>query len=109
MSYTVADTNATPLNFDTILDRIAELQKEKSELDKELKSLKKPARAEMKTRGVKSYVAPEGTNASLYDTNRTNADRAEAQRRVEDPDCAMTAEDLAAIFKVNTSENFKVK
>lgn len=109
MAYSVADTGATPLTFNNMLDQIAKLQREKSALDKEIKSLKVPAKAELKARGVKTYCTPEGTDASLYDTNRTQVDRKEAQRRVGDPKCGMTAEDLAAIFKVNTSENFKVK
>jgi hypothetical protein len=102
MSYTVADSKAVALDFDSILDKIAKLQREKAELEKELKALKKPAKAEMKARGIKTYVTPEGTNASLYDTNRTNADRKAAQE-------VCTPEQLAAIFKVNTTENFKVK
>ena len=109
MAYTVADSNATALKFDEILDRIAGLQKQKATLEKEIKALKVPARAEMKARNLKSYTTPEGTNAALYDTNRSNADRAEAERRASDPECGMTAEDVVAIWKVNTTENFKVK
>lgn len=109
MAITVADSNATALKFDDILDEIARLQKEKAEIERKIKEYKVPARAEMKSRGAKSYTTPNGSTASLYDTNRTNADKAEAQRRVNDPDCGMTADDLTAIFKVTTTENFKVK
>jgi hypothetical protein len=102
MAYTVADSNATALKFDEILDKIADLQKQKSALEKEIKALKVPAKAEMKARGIKSYTTPEGSQASLYDTNRTNADRKAAEE-------VCTPDQIAAIFKVATTENFKVK
>lgn len=106
MAYTVSDsvTNETPkaLTFDQILDKIAELQGAKSALEKEIKELKVPAKAEMKARKVGSYTSANGTTASLYDTNRTNADRKAA-------DVVCTPEQIAAIFKVATTENFKVK
>ena len=102
MAITVADSNATALKFDDILDEIAKLQKEKAEIERKIKEYKVPAKAEMKSRGIKTYVTPNGTGASLYDTNRTNADRKAAEE-------VCTPEQIAAIFKVSTTENFKVK
>lgn len=114
MAYTVSDSisnldSPVALTYDQICDKVAALQKEKAALDKEIKALKVPAKAETKARGAKTYVTPNGTNVSLYDTNRTNADKAEAARRAADPECGMTSDDLAAIFKVATVENFKIK
>lgn len=114
MAYQVSDSVTNPdapktLTFDQICDKIAKLQKEKAVLDKEIKALKVPAKAEVKARAIKTYVTPNGTNVSLYDTNRTNADKAEAARRATDPTCGMTTDDLAAIFKIVPVENFKIK
>jgi hypothetical protein len=107
MAYTVADSVTLQnvpkaLTFDQILDKISELQAEKAKLEKEIKELKVPAKTEMKARLIGSYTTPNGTGASLYDTNRTNADRKAAEQ-------VCTPEQIAAIFKVTTTENFKVK
>lgn len=107
MAYTVSDsvTRSEPpkaLTFDQILDKISELQAEKAKLEKEIKELKVPAKAEMKARGIGSYTTPNGTGASLYDTNRSQADRKAAEQ-------VCTPEQIAEIFKISTVENFKVK
>lgn len=115
MAVTVSDSVTKPedtpkaLTFDEILDLACKLQREKSDLERRIKELKVPARAELKARGLPSYTTPNGTTASVYETNRTNADKKEAERRVAAIACAMTGEDFAAIFKTTASETFKIK
>ena len=115
LAITVSDSVTSPeeppkaLTFDEILDLTAKLQREKSDLDRRIKELKVPGRAELKARGLPSYTTPNGTQASVFETNRTNADKKEAERRVAEPGCSMDGDDFAAIFKTTASETYKVK
>lgn len=95
--------------LDQLLDGIKADQEEMAEITKRVKARKVAAKAAIKAKGVRKYEAASGVSGVFYDTSRTNADKATAADRRDDPDCGIDAEDYAAIFKVSTVENFKVK
>jgi len=94
--------NTRPLSPDEALDEIKALQEAIAELQKRRKALVEPTKRWLKARGEDKYTNPNGVTACLYDTNRTNADKKVASEILD-------GDTYAAIFKVTTVSNFKVK
>lgn len=100
---TITDTtNARALSPDVALDEIKALQEAIAELQKRRKAIIEPVKDWMKSKGETKFTNANGVTASIYDTNRTNADRKVASDILD-------GDTFAAIFKVSTVSNFKVK
>ena len=67
--------NTRTVTRDEALDEIKSLQEAISELQKRRKSLIEPVRRDMEAGGEDKYTNPNGVTATIYDTNRTNADK----------------------------------
>ena len=96
------DTPTTTLTIDEAANKVAALQEAKSKLEKEIRALKAPIRSYMEGKGLAKYETDKGVKVALFDTNRTDADKAVASE-------ILTPEQYSAIFKVKTVSNLKIK
>ena len=100
---TITDnTNSKKLSPDVALDEIKALQEAITELQKRRKEIIEPVKEWMKSKGETKFTNANGVTASIYDTNRTNADKKVASEILD-------GDTFTAIFKVSTVSNFKVK
>lgn len=98
----VNPANTRSVTRDEALDEIKGLQEAIAELQKRRKALIEPVKRDMAAGGEEKYTNPNGVTATIYDTNRTNADKKVASEILD-------GDTFAAIFKVSTVSNFKVK
>jgi predicted transcriptional regulator len=98
----IDDSAARALSPDVALDEIKALQEAIAELQKRRKAIIAPVKAWMKAKGETKFTNANGVVASIYDTNRTNADKKVASE-------VLDGDTYAQIFKVSTVSNFKVK